>query len=335
MAGERRSRATAKANTLLPPTMSRDLPTGTPLPIPETADDPPADDDDNPLSLTQAGEGSRRADSTIVGEDWSSGDGKYSLEYTWDILTRAEPIIFASCAIPSAARSGVLFGLICLPIRRFTTEVTGKFCVDRISNAEAWAGQHVGKEHMSPCDYCRNGYGPFSGKPCVVVEGYFSGSCAGCHYASGGSRCTFWKSARLLKAEEKGKSYSMLDGVLLTWTGEGPAPPTPARITRSRVATTPSRPSRTASASPPPMFSPAPAPRTPSPLRGVRLHSPAPRESYREIYEEQLNLARMLSRKVRILSRRQHDAAIAALMQVDIEEEEREEERREREIRKE
>lgn len=40
-----------------------------------------------------------------------------------------------------------------------------------------------------------------------------------------------------------------------------------------------------------------------------------------------MNFARMLSRNVRILSRRQHDAAIAALKQVDMKEERRERER--------
>lgn len=61
----------------------------------------------------------------------------------------------------------------------------------RAQNQEAIIAHSVG-ELLAPtagCDSCRRGNGPFFG--CVVVPGLFYGSCAGCHFGSHGTRCSF------------------------------------------------------------------------------------------------------------------------------------------------
>ena len=59
---------------------------------------------------------------------------------------------------------------------------------ERPVNREAIIGQTRGEVTSVTCGRCQNGLGPFS--KCVVVEGFFSGSCTNCHYNSQGSRCS-------------------------------------------------------------------------------------------------------------------------------------------------
>jgi hypothetical protein len=172
-----------------------------------------------------------------------------------------------------------------------------------------------------------------------VVDGHFGGSCAGCRYSSGGTYCSLWKKVRSTEEsveaaadgtsapQEKGKSSSVIDGGVLTLIGKRPAPHAPARITRVRFRGTESPPrssqtiSRGRAMSPVRAASPAPEPRVVSPLRS-RPRSRTPDESLKGMYDWELRLARMQSRKARIASRRQHEVAVAAIIQVEVEEEE-------------
>lgn len=99
---------------------------------------------------------------------------------------------YGGITIPPEGISNALLALAGLDPRR-AVAIPAKFSMDRTSNSEAWVGQHVGDEAASPCYHCSKGQGPFKGKPCVVVEDYFGGSCAGCHYNSLGTRCSFRK----------------------------------------------------------------------------------------------------------------------------------------------
>lgn len=137
---------------------------------------------------------------------------------------------------------------------------------------------------------------------------------------------------------QKGMSLSVFGGRLLTST---------ARTTRS-VTRTPRPPQdafgnsttipavRVASASPAPhAVSPAPAsslaPRAFSrPRSRSHYHSPVQYKSVEEIYAWQLHLARLQDTTARIVSRRRHQLAIAAINQVEMEEQAKGVERRER-----
>ncbi|OBT50310.1 hypothetical protein VE04_09204, partial [Pseudogymnoascus sp. 24MN13] len=68
---------------------------------------------------------------------------------------------------------------------------TSSFTLGRSANAQAEVAEHVGEEMSPPCIHCNKGSGPFAGKPCVVVDGHLGGGCAGCHYNSSGTRCSF------------------------------------------------------------------------------------------------------------------------------------------------
>jgi hypothetical protein len=192
------------------------------------------------------------------------------LEIQPRILTLAEPIFFAGRAIAEPFCTAAFHALAKFNTRRVVTEVTDGFHLDLVSNAEAWVAQHVGKEADAPCINCGNGNGPFLGRACIVVDDHLIGSCAGCHYNSGGHRCSFRKMVGLVGGSviaaagvQDGKSFSVFDDGLLT----GKVPATRAR---SRALTTPPRPSQTVSPvhpaspspalrfSPPPVFSPAP-----------------------------------------------------------------------------
>lgn len=61
----------------------------------------------------------------------------------------------------------------------------------RPSNLEAEIGQMVGQVQPLGCTHCVGGSGTWT--QCVVVPGFFGGSCANCHYGSEGSRCSFRK----------------------------------------------------------------------------------------------------------------------------------------------
>ena len=62
---------------------------------------------------------------------------------------------------------------------------------NKSQNAEAEIGQYVGQLAGRPCTHCAGGSGCWT--ECVVVAGFFRGSCCNCHYASEGSRCSFRK----------------------------------------------------------------------------------------------------------------------------------------------
>jgi hypothetical protein len=61
----------------------------------------------------------------------------------------------------------------------------------RPANLEAELGQFTGQVHASGCTHCAGGAGVWT--VCVVVAGFFGGSCANCHYGSEGARCSLRK----------------------------------------------------------------------------------------------------------------------------------------------
>ena len=61
----------------------------------------------------------------------------------------------------------------------------------RPANLEAELGQFTGQVHASGCTHCAGGSGTWT--VCVVVAGFFGGSCANCHYGSEGARCSLRK----------------------------------------------------------------------------------------------------------------------------------------------
>jgi hypothetical protein len=58
----------------------------------------------------------------------------------------------------------------------------------RPTNLEAELGQLTGQVQVPMCTHCVGGSGPWT--ECVVVAGFFLGSCANCHYGSEGHRCS-------------------------------------------------------------------------------------------------------------------------------------------------
>jgi hypothetical protein len=61
----------------------------------------------------------------------------------------------------------------------------------RPANLEAELGQFTGQVHAAGCTHCAGGSGVWT--VCVVVAGFFGGSCANCHYGSEGARCSLRK----------------------------------------------------------------------------------------------------------------------------------------------
>jgi hypothetical protein len=61
----------------------------------------------------------------------------------------------------------------------------------RPSNLEAELGQFVGQARATECTHCAKESGVWT--VCVVVAGFFGGSCANCHYGSEGGRCSLRK----------------------------------------------------------------------------------------------------------------------------------------------
>jgi hypothetical protein len=59
----------------------------------------------------------------------------------------------------------------------------------RAVNQEAAMAQLRGQVCADACEHCKKGSGPF--ESCVVLRGFFKGSCANCHYGSEGKRCSF------------------------------------------------------------------------------------------------------------------------------------------------
>lgn len=56
------------------------------------------------------------------------------------------------------------------------------------STHEAMLVQAHEKVAQKQCDSCAKGSGPFL--TCIVTEGFFSSSCASCHYSLEGSHCS-------------------------------------------------------------------------------------------------------------------------------------------------
>ncbi len=61
----------------------------------------------------------------------------------------------------------------------------------RPANLEAELGQYTSQVHATGCTHYASGSGVWT--VCVVVAGFFSGSCANCHYGSEGARCSLRK----------------------------------------------------------------------------------------------------------------------------------------------
>ncbi|OBT80563.1 hypothetical protein VF21_00427 [Pseudogymnoascus sp. 05NY08] len=238
-----------------------------------------------------------------------------------------EPLVFADRAIPDIYRSSTLLALIDLDTRRVVTEATDGFHLNRKSNSEAWVAQHVGEEAVSPCIRCIKGYGPVLGQACVVVDGHLGDACANCHYSNSGSRCLLGKAVS--STEESVKDEADVQNPHITRSVT--RVPRPSQ-TVSSSSTMP--PVRVASAlRTPRAVSRAPA-SPPAPgafLRShSRSHSPALYESLEEMYAWQLHLARIQDTNGRIISRRRYEFAIAAINQVELEEQAKGRERRER-----
>ncbi|KAH6665181.1 hypothetical protein B0J14DRAFT_236465 [Halenospora varia] len=58
----------------------------------------------------------------------------------------------------------------------------------RPANLEAELGQVTGQVSVPGCTHCAGGSGVWT--VCVVVAGFFGGSCCNCHYGSEGARCS-------------------------------------------------------------------------------------------------------------------------------------------------
>jgi len=65
----------------------------------------------------------------------------------------------------------------------------GALNLSRMGNREAYLAQAVGALAAQPCVLCAKHKGLWVA--CVVVSGWLNGSCANCHYAAGGSKCSF------------------------------------------------------------------------------------------------------------------------------------------------
>ncbi|KFY93087.1 hypothetical protein V498_04569 [Pseudogymnoascus sp. VKM F-4517 (FW-2822)] len=107
----------------------------------------------------------------------------------------AMPVGFAGISLPASVASAAVLGMAKMTTRRIVPddarERVGGKVAGRTSSAEAWVAQHVGAEASAPCTNCTQGYGPFKGRPCVVVPDLLLGACAGCHFNSQGTKCSF------------------------------------------------------------------------------------------------------------------------------------------------
>ena len=68
-------------------------------------------------------------------------------------------------------------------------ELDNEINTTRASNLEAYLMQAVGIWRNDAYKNCSQDDGPWEG--CVAMDGYFSGSCANCHYNSMDPRCSF------------------------------------------------------------------------------------------------------------------------------------------------
>jgi hypothetical protein len=80
--------------------------------------------------------------------------------------------------------------LLALPAFRVPAQHPGSSAInlDTPGNRDAYLAQAVGSVASPACSHCTKSNGAWVG--CVVVPGYFLGSCANCHYNNEGPRCT-------------------------------------------------------------------------------------------------------------------------------------------------
>ena len=77
------------------------------------------------------------------------------------------------------------------PCRALVLRAGRTTTLTRPTNLEAALGQATGQVAAQGCTHCAGGFGAWV--VCVVVPGFFGGSCANCHYGSEGSRCSLRK----------------------------------------------------------------------------------------------------------------------------------------------
>lgn len=97
----------------------------------------------------------------------------------------------ASALPPTDAKSSAVFvALAALPaLRQPETRLAQKAINnERMGNREAILAQACGNVVPSACSLCSKRNGPWT--ECVVATGFLGGSCANCHYNSGGSKCS-------------------------------------------------------------------------------------------------------------------------------------------------
>ena len=99
------------------------------------------------------------------------------------------PLIWVAPPLP-ARPTGNTVRLAALPPLRVPVLRPGRTSNPaRPSNLEAEFGQATGQVRVPRCTHCAGGSGVWT--ECVVVAGFFGGSCANCHYGSEGGRCSF------------------------------------------------------------------------------------------------------------------------------------------------
>jgi hypothetical protein len=99
------------------------------------------------------------------------------------------PLIWVAPPLP-ARPTGTMVRLAALPPLRVPVLRPGRTSNPaRPSNLEAEFGQATGQVRVARCTHCAGGSGVWT--ECVVVAGFFGGSCANCHYGSEGARCSF------------------------------------------------------------------------------------------------------------------------------------------------
>lgn len=89
------------------------------------------------------------------------------------------------------ARPTAVMGILStMPVQRAAANRAGRHVpnLSRGTNIEAIFGQIVGQVSPWPCTHCAGNHGPWT--LCITVPGYFTGSCANCHFGSQGRRCS-------------------------------------------------------------------------------------------------------------------------------------------------
>jgi hypothetical protein len=164
---------------------------------------------------------------------------------------------FARVSLPASVASAALLGMAQMATRRFVSddarERAGEKVVGRTSSAEAWVAQHVGAEAAVPCSNCMQGYSPFKGKPCIVVPDLLLGACAGCHFNSQGTKCSF------RAAKRKDSGVDTVDAPVPKRT-RASEPAVPGLAASSSPSLSPRKPAATGKSPPPPLVARPPQP---------------------------------------------------------------------------